>query len=189
MQPDRHDSAVGSTADRTIDTDEPRRTPVARPDEPAAPRFSGEGAGGCGELDGGCGLHTPTIMTKGYPRVRRGSGRPGLAEPAQFPETRARGTTPVPGDPGSGNHPGSGRPGLVGPPWFSETGPRGTRPRVRRRRSRTGVARWRGRRPAGRRPSGRSRWSEGRCRRPATQRPPGIHRRRTPWSRTAAATR
>ena len=100
MQPDRHDSAVGPTADRTIDTDEPRRTPVARPDEPAAPRFSGEGAGGCGELDGGCGLHTPTIMTKGYPTVRRGSQNPGPGEPPWFPETWARGT--LAGQGGSG---------------------------------------------------------------------------------------
>ncbi len=92
LQPDRHDSAVGATTDRPVDTDEPGRAPEARPDEPAAARLAGEGAGGCGELDGGGGLHTPTIMTKGYPTVPRGSRSPGLGEPARFPQPRARGT-------------------------------------------------------------------------------------------------
>ena len=37
LQPDRHDRAVGPATDRSVDTDEPRRAPEARPDQPSPP--------------------------------------------------------------------------------------------------------------------------------------------------------
>jgi len=72
LEPDRHHGAVRATADRSVDADEPGRAPKARPDQASPTRLAGEGSGGSGELDGGGGgLHTSTIMTKGYSRVPR----------------------------------------------------------------------------------------------------------------------
>ena len=70
VEPDRDDGTVGATADRPIDSDESGRTPKARPDQPPPARFAVERSGGSGELDGGGGLHTPSIMTTGYLRVQ-----------------------------------------------------------------------------------------------------------------------
>ncbi len=80
VQPDRDDRTIGSPPDRSVDADEPRRkprrTPEARADESTSARLAGDGAGGFGEFDGGRGLHTPTIMTKGCCRVVRRRARP-----------------------------------------------------------------------------------------------------------------
>lgn len=75
VQPDRHHRAVRTAANRSVDADQAGRTPEARADKASPTRLAGEGAGGGSELDGGDGLHTQTIMTKGYDGV---AGLPGV---------------------------------------------------------------------------------------------------------------
>jgi hypothetical protein len=66
---DRHDGAAASPADRSVNSDEPGRTPESRSHQTASTRLTREQAGNGGEFEGGGGLHTPSIMTKGYRRV------------------------------------------------------------------------------------------------------------------------
>jgi hypothetical protein len=52
-KPDRHDGTVGSSANRSVDTDEPRWTPEARTREAPTARLACEDSSGSGELDSG----------------------------------------------------------------------------------------------------------------------------------------
>lgn len=52
-QSHRHDRPIASSADRSIDTDQPGRAPEARTDQPPTPGLERERAGRRGEVDRG----------------------------------------------------------------------------------------------------------------------------------------